>query len=147
MPSAFTNRDYVIDSRDIIQRIEELESDIEDMPCTCEPGALDEDGCTCTTEDKRQRWMQEYRPLAVELASLHSLAEQGREAAADWQYGETLIRDDHFETYAQELAEETGMVKENAAWPYTCIDWTEAARQLQQDYTSVDYDGVTYWIR
>ncbi len=39
------------------------------------------------------------------------------------------------------------MIQDGAQWPYTCIDWDEAARQLQMDYASVDYDGVTYWIR
>ena len=29
----------------------------------------------------------------------------------------------------------------------TCIDWAQAARELRMDYTSVDFDGVTYWIR
>ena len=27
------------------------------------------------------------------------------------------------------------------------IDWAQAAHELQMDYTSVDFDGVTYWIR
>jgi len=28
-----------------------------------------------------------------------------------------------------------------------CIDWKAAARDLQVDYTEVDFDGVSYWIR
>ena len=26
-------------------------------------------------------------------------------------------------------------------------DWERATRELQMDYTEVDFDGVTYWIR
>lgn len=51
------------------------------------------------------------------------------------------------EDYAQELAEETGAVPDNAAWPCTCIDWDKAARELQHDYGSVEIDGITYWTR
>jgi hypothetical protein len=29
----------------------------------------------------------------------------------------------------------------------SCIDWDQAARELQVDYFDVDFDGVTYWIR
>jgi hypothetical protein len=28
-----------------------------------------------------------------------------------------------------------------------CIDWNEAASELQMDYTAVEFDGVTYWVR
>lgn len=64
----------------------------------------------------------------------------------DW-YPTQFIRDSHFEDYAQELAEDCGMIDREATWPNTCIDWEEAARQLQQDYTSVEIGGITYWYR
>lgn len=49
--------------------------------------------------------------------------------------------------HAQELADDIGAIDRNATWPCNCIDWDEAAEQLQQDYTEVDFDGVTYWVR
>jgi len=112
-----TNSDDVIDSRDIIERIEEL-------------------------EEMEERDTDEEEELKV----LKSLAEEG-ESSPDWKYGESLIRDTHFEDYAQELAEDCGMIKEGTQWPYTCIDWEKAARELKYDYFSVDFDGVEYWIR
>jgi antirestriction protein len=36
--------------------------------------------------------------------------------------------------FAQEMAEETGAVDDNASWPHTCIDWEWAARELMYDY-------------
>lgn len=27
------------------------------------------------------------------------------------------------------------------------VDWERAARELQMDYTPVEFDGVTYWVR
>lgn len=64
----------------------------------------------------------------------------------DW-YPITLIRDSYFEDYAQELAEECGLVNTNANWPNNCIDWEKAARELQWDYSPVDFGNVTYWYR
>jgi antirestriction protein len=81
-----------------------------------------------------------------EQAALEKLAEEGS-GSPDWTYGETLIRDSHFEDYAQELAEETGMLKEAQDWPLRHIDWEAAADELKLDYMSVDFDGVDYWIR
>jgi len=84
---------------------------------------------------------------AEELAALKALVEQASGYAADWEHGETLIRDSYFETYAQELAEDIGAINSEATWPNNCIDWEQAARELRMDYTSVSFDGVDYWIR
>ena len=37
--------------------------------------------------------------------------------------------------------------RSESLWPYSCIDWEQAAEELQQDYMSVEFDGVTYWMR
>lgn len=84
---------------------------------------------------------------AEELATLEKLAEEASGYAADWDYGETLIRGSYFQEYAQQLAEDIGAIDPDARWPNNCIDWERAASELQSDYTAVDFDGVTYWIR
>lgn len=40
-----------------------------------------------------------------------------------------------------------GALKGATEWPLRHIDWDAAAEELKQDYTSVEFDGVTYWIR
>lgn len=112
------NTEDILDSRDIIERIEELEND--------------EDRDECDN---------------LELEQLRKLAEEGENYASDWKYGATLIRDSYFENYAQELAEDCGMIPRDLAWPCSCIDWEQAARELKMDYTSIDFDGVEYWVR
>ncbi len=126
-----TKFDDVIDSRDIIARIEQLSA-------LREPGPVDlgDDDDNATDQDQ----------LFAELAALEALAKQGEDYADDWEYGETLIRDSYFEDYARELAEDIDAVKSDT-WPNNCIDWKRAARELQMDYTAIDFDGVTYWIR
>jgi antirestriction protein len=59
----------------------------------------------------------------------------------------TLIPENGFEDYARELAEDIGAISSDTGWPATCIDWERAARELQMDYTSVEYDGDTYYYR
>lgn len=58
-----------------------------------------------------------------------------------------LVRDSHFRDFAQQEAEDLDLVKSDTRWPYTCIDWSEAAEELKQDYTTVEFDGVTFWYR
>lgn len=133
-----SNLDDIINSRDVIARIEELEEDRTD--------AGDPEGMESSADVAAalSAWDADN---GAELAALKALAEEAEGYAADWRYGETLIRDSYFETYAQELADDIGAIPDDVAWPLTCIDWEAAARELQQDYTSVDFDGVTYWIR
>ncbi len=127
------NTDDVIDSRDVIARIEQLQALREPGPVP--DGALDDADME-----------QDQDVLFRELAALESLAKQGA-MVDDWEHGAALIRDSYFETYAQELADDLGVIKPGAAWPNNCIDWEQAARELQMGYTSVEFAGVTYWVR
>jgi len=40
------------------------------------------------------------------------------------------------EDFAYDLAEEAGELGKDLHWPYTCIDWEQAARVLMYDYAS-----------
>jgi hypothetical protein len=127
MTKCIDNTEDVIDSRDVISRIEELQGEREAITDQADLDDWDGDN-------------------GDELDALKALAEEAS-GSPDWNHGETLIRDSYFKTYAQELAEDCCEVPKDLAWPYTCIDWDQACRELQMDYTSVDFDGVDYWIR
>jgi len=122
----------VMDSRDVIERIEELGDMLDDTNAVADE----------LTSDEKQE-------LKDELEALVSLQSEAEGYSEGWKYGATLIRDSYFQNYAQELADDIGATNSDAAhsWPLTCIDWDQAARELQQDYTSVEFDGVTYWVR
>lgn len=62
-------------------------------------------------------------------------------------YPAQLIADSYFQEYAQNLAEECGMVDTDARWPMTCIDWEQAARELQMDYNYIQIHDSSYWYR
>lgn len=116
--------DDIIDVRDIIARVEEIE-------------AIEEPLRDCQAEE-----LKELGSLLDDLKG-YGGDEQWR---GDW-YPVTLIRDSYFQAYAEELAEDCGMINSDATWPNNCIDWERAARELRQDYSSVEFDGVTYWYR
>ena len=42
------------------------------------------------------------------------------------------------EDFAYSMAHELGNMNEKDSWPYTCIDWKQAARELMYDYFSQD---------
>jgi hypothetical protein len=124
-----TNDTNVIDSREIIERIADLEG------ADCESDRPDGEGCDDTDCPTC------YGEAGEELAKLRELASEGEQSSEDWRYGAALIRDSYFEDYARELADEA------EGWPYDYIDWERAADALQMDYTPVEFDGVTYWTR
>lgn len=41
---------------------------------------------------------------------------------------------DSGEDFAQEIADQLGLIDENVQWPYSCIDWERAAHELMYDY-------------
>lgn len=126
-----TNSDDYIDVRDVIERVEELEriegieGDIENL--------IESDEAT-------------------ELVTLRELLDELRGNGGDHEYKGAwypvgLIRESHFQDYAQELAEDIGAINSEAGWPTGCIDWEQAADELLIDYSSVEFEGITYYYR
>jgi len=120
------NTENVIDSRDIIDRIAELE-------------ALLPEG-------------QQSDDEVIEFAILKSVVAQC-EGYGDWEYGEALIRESYFTEYAQQIVEDccTDM-PDMTQWPWKVkgvitVNWEVVAESLKQDYTEVDFNGVTYFMR
>lgn len=113
----------VIDSRDIIARIDDLEGREEEL-----------------TEEEAEE-LEELRKLASEA-----------ESSPDWQYGETLIRDDYFVTYIEEFISDCygkpeGFNSGEWPWRHMTMDYEAAAQEALQDYFDVELFGTTYWIR
>jgi len=137
MSRQFDNSDDIIDSADIIERIEELESEMEDYQ-------LDNRCKHLNLKSPSKKW-KEWEGLE-EYKILLNVAEQG-EGYGDWEHGTSLIRDSYFREYAEEEAYDLGLVSRYGRWPVDCIDWERAAEDLKVDYTEIDFDGVTYWMR
>lgn len=148
----------ILDSRDIEARIDELEAErgalVEDIENAEEAiSDADEDSDLSTLESdlsaaKGALAAWDEGDEAEELRKLKAFRDELEPYCADWHHGETLIRDSYFKDYARDCAEDWhGSALREARWPFDCIDWDRAARELQMDYTSAEFDGVTYWAR
>ena len=127
----------VIDVRDIIARVLELRAERDEYNEKMgSPDAWDgvPDG--------------EPEELAMLEGILSALAGYGRDEEFEGDlYPVQLLAESYFQEYSQDLAEDCGMVDTNASWPMNCIDWEQAARELQMDYSSIEIRGSTYWYR
>jgi hypothetical protein len=130
MTTEISKFDDLIDSRYVDARIAELEGER-----------------AAWNDAEPTDWSQEYDDDAAELAALESLRDQAKGYASDWKHGATLIDDEYFTEYAEQLAGDIGAVDADARWPNNHIDWEAAAAELKGDYTAVDFDGRTFWVR
>ena len=122
----------IIDVRDIIERVEELESLKDDHQA-------DPDGGHWSDEDAQE--LQTLTDIMDELKG-YGGDEQWR---GDW-YPVTLIRESYFVDYVQELLEDCGEIPRNLPH-YIHIDWEATAREVKVDYSEVTIDGATYFYR
>jgi hypothetical protein len=129
-----TNMDDVIDSRDVIARIRELEGELRDLEGAADEAADDTVRCAEVLAEISD-WKSQN---GDELTALRAFA-----ADVD---GEMLIRESYWPTYAQELVEDVGDLPRGIP-SYIVIDWEATADNLKVDYTEVDFDGVTYLVR
>ena len=147
------------DSRELIERLEELESDraslkdeLEDRQEAHEAAvkAGDTTAALAAGEEVQEaaddiaEWDDDN---LEELEVLREANEQGENDVSDWSHGETLIAEEHFTEYARELAYDIGALQGNEQWPHNHIDWEAAADELQRDYTEINIGGETYLVR
>lgn len=144
MTQEITNNEDILDSRDIIARIEELESEKESM---LEDVPVSEYG-----NRENKKWVAwEDSDEASELGLLSDFMEawKGNGGDEQWRgdwYPVTIIRDSYFEEYTEELITDCGYIaRDFPSW--IVIDWEKTAENVRQDYTSAEFDGVTYWAR
>lgn len=131
----FDGTDDVLDSRDIIERIDELIAEFTDATDTDpEPYMSEDDWAFGLNADD-----------AAELVALIEFRDDA-DGVSDWEYGAIFVHEDYFTDYVRELAEDIGAVsRENADW--IVIDWEATAENVQVDYADFEFRGATYWVR
>jgi len=143
----------ILDTRDLNTRLEELEDELEGLEEALadaqeELEALDEDDdrteafeAVADALDALQTFLTDDG-LQDELKELREL----RDEIPEWQHGEALVPVDDWEEYVQELLEDCGTLPKDLPW-YVVIDWTATAENIAQDYSTIDYQGETYYFR
>ena len=156
----------IIDTRDLYKRQQELQSELESLQDAVSDAqeALEErrheyreaqtdeeiedaqEQVAAALEDLETAnheivdWQSEYQEELDEINALES------EIGDEWMHGATLIDEDDFIEYVQDLAEELGATAgDDHCW--LVIDWEATANNVQQDYSSCEYQGTTYLFR
>jgi len=124
---SFELTDETIDVRDIIERFEELETEIENAE-----------------EEKDDSSVEELKVLTEILEELKGNGgdEKWR---GDW-YPITLIADRFFTEYCQELLEDCGTIPRDLP-SFIKIDWKGTASNMQDDYSSIEINDEDFWYR
>jgi hypothetical protein len=155
--------DDMIDVRDVIERFEQLEEErdgpLETLKEAREAldnfdpseGGGDEAELQQDAANAERDYQGWHDNNGTELEHLQGLLDDLRGNGGDerWRgdwYPVTLIRDSHFVEAMQELVSDIGDLPRDIP-SYLEIDWDATARNLRVDYSSVEFDGVTYWYR
>lgn len=140
MTTTIDNTQDVMDSRDIIERLQELRDEIEGIE------GDDFDRSKVSGPDDPVE-----KELRDELVQLEKFADECS-GSPDWEHGESVIRGTHFTDYIEELIKDCyPMPKElnSGDWPWRhmTVDYEAAAEEAKQDYICAEFDGVEYYIR
>jgi len=147
--------DDILDSRDVEERIDELEAletEFLEYKETYDEILNDREEYELEEVERALRHFkdasEEFPPAEREELKMLRDFRSELEGYCDWTHGETLIEESYRQTYAEQLAEDIGAIDKNANWPLSHIDWEAATEELFRfDYTSADIDGSTYYAR
>lgn len=68
--------------------------------------------------------------------------------SSEYLYGMTIIHKDYFTEYAEEMVKDCGYIPNDLPmWIENHIDWDGVASEVEQDYTTAEYKGDTYYFR
>lgn len=137
----------MLDSRDLITERDDHKQAIldsfldtfphyEDMADTFEDIRFEEE----EIESWKEVWLDE-------LNSIREIDElEDNISSSEWDYGLTLIEEDEFEDYCEELVTDCGYISRDFPM-WIKIDWTTTANNVKQDYSEVEFRGESFLYR
>ena len=132
--------DDIIDSRELVSRLEVLTDERETLFDAMKEA---KGKAKKAAAIEFNEWVDDYEE---EWKALQAINEEGENLSSEWIHGETLIREDYFTQYVQEMLEDCGDIPSDLPH-YIVIDWEATADNLKQDYAEIDIFGDTYYIR
>jgi hypothetical protein len=145
-----------LDTRDLEDRLKELEDELENLEAVVEEWRT----TLSSTEGRYGHHEYEVAEAKYELDSAESELTYWRKDNEDelnelrvmrdeipeWGYGETLVPEDEWERYVEELCVDCGYIsKDFPGWIE--IDWSATADNVAMDYSMVNYQGESYYYR
>lgn len=135
MSDVIENTENYIDPSDVRARIDYLDG----LAAEYDEALTDQDA----DPDQIEELLSELSWTEEEGNALRELWEQITAYGSDVQ----LINESALPEYAEQLAEDIGLTQSADTWPFSHIDWEAAADELASDMGTVDFDGVTYYVR
>ena len=136
----------VLDTRDLIEKREELKEKIFNDFLECFPqyeDMTDSYDDILMEEEEIQDWKEGWSEEIEHIEEIDSIEE---EIGSEFDYGTTLIDEYDMEEYVKDLLEELGYIpKDFPSWIE--IDWSSTADNVKQDYSEVTYQGTEYYYR
>ena len=135
-----------IDTRDLIEKREALKQEIldsflENFPHYEEMTESFED--ILFEEEEIESWKQDWQE---EINQITCIDEVEDEIGSEFDFGVTLIPEDDFTDYVEDLLKGCGYISDDfPSWIE--IDWEATAENVKQDYSELEYEGETYFYR
>jgi hypothetical protein len=157
----------VVDSRDVIKRLRDLEDEREDLvdeiaeanqdlvdhDVARDPNAPDDPDDAQARKAISDRLEQYQTDLTdwdglngEELAGLRKLNEEGEALTGEWTHGVSLINRTYWIEYVQELLTDIGDLPAKIPH-YIAIDWDKTADNIEANYSELEWDGETFLVR
>ena len=98
-------------------------------------------------EEEIQSWKEYWLDEIEEITDIEKLEDEVNDYAGDnFEDGVYLIVEDDFEDFVEQDLEDCGYIpKDFPTWIE--IDWEATANNVRQDYTEVEFRGITYLFR
>lgn len=140
------------DTRELAERLDELQSEFTTWKENLSPEQISKikdknENPDEEISDEEFIWEWQDEGAASDGDELLQLIQLRDEIGSPWNDGVYLISEDNFTEHAEQMAEDIGAIERSASWPCNHIDWNRAAEDLKCDYSTVDYDGETYYYR
>ena len=133
----------IIDSRDIIERKQELQDEYDYFVEERDQAKLDAEEADEAFDENAHVFYDED-----ELNQLAKICEDGEsQFGSSWESGVTLIAEHYFADYARDFAEDVGAISREYNWPNNHIDWEAAGNELMMDYSCIEINGTYYYGR
>lgn len=145
----------ILDSRDLEKRRQELQ-DMKDALDEARKMLADANAMPHRTKAEREERAKAIAEAEEQIESCEPVTDEEQEEleeldtmaeeVCEWNSGATLIRENYWVEYVEELCKDIGDVPQEIPG-YIAIDWEKTAENIRADYSEVSYQGDTYYYR
>lgn len=135
----------VLDTRDLIEKREELKEEIFNNFLECFPQYEDMTDCyedILMEEEEIQDWKEGWSEEINHIEEIDFIEEE----VSEFNDGTALIDESDMEEYVKDLLKDLGYIpKDFPSW--IKIDWNLTTDYVLEDYSEVTYQGTEYYYR